>query len=91
MSDGSPAPPVARRLKTMRVELVAATPRQIADALLHVDTTKAARVAAIIGMTVGPALMKAAVDRAQRAVARVQERPAETAAKLIGVLMLDDE
>jgi hypothetical protein len=76
-----------RKLKALRVDLVGASPAQIAEQLIRVSPAKAAHVALLVAGTVSPAILSAASDRIARVADRIQSRPGETAGRLIAALM----
>lgn len=82
MSDEAP-----RRLVRLNVDLVKATPDQIAEQLIRVSPLKAAHVALLVTGAVAPAVLAAAQAKITRAVQRVQDRPALVAGKILATLL----
>jgi hypothetical protein len=85
VSEELPAAP--RKLKRLRVDLVGATPAQIAEQLIRVSPMKAAHTALLITASVGPEILAAAKQRLGRAVQRAEAHPADTASRLISALL----
>lgn len=79
--------PTERKLKALRVDLVGASPAQIAEQLIRVSPVKAAHVALLVAGTVSPAILTAASERIVRIADQIQHRPGETAGRLIAALL----
>jgi len=76
----------SRKLKGLHIDLVRATPDQIAEALFKLDPGKAAQVTVRLVKLLGPAFVDTVRERGDRAVAEATENPMCTVARVLTIL-----